>query len=314
MLPDHAGGSFEGISEGIRAFSRQVAEPASPLYSAGGFSVLLNTAGWTADKSAGDTAAFDLGGFGFSGGAELATGFGSVGLTGTWLWNSYNQGNDSNVVQSDTYELAAYWRGTWDGFSAFARGSAGRADFNGRRTFVGVNGTKQVEKSSLAKRSGTLVSASGGLSYEGGGDAFFFRPTASFDYLKLSEKGYTDKGGGTGLDLIVDPRKSDEFAVNGGVAVGVDFTGRHRRDENWFRIETEGGWREIVGGAMGATTAHFAGGSSFTLEPEEQKSGWYARVRALGGTEGFTMAGEAGAEQRLGGTALSIRGSLKMGF
>jgi hypothetical protein len=314
MLPDHAGASFEGISQGIRAFSRQLAEPTSPVYSIGGLSVVLNAAGWTADKSLGDTAAFDLGGFGFSGGAEFATGFGSVGLTGTWLWNSYNQGNDSNVVQSDTYELAAFWRGTWGGFSAFARGSAGKADFNGRRTFVGVNGANQVQKSSLANRSGTLFSATGGISYEGGGDAFFFRPTASFDYLKLKEKGYTDKGGGTGLDLIVDPRRSDEFAVNGGLALGVDFTGRHRRDENWFRVETEGGWREIVGGALGATTAHFTGGSSFTLEPEQQKSGWYARVRALGGTEGFTLAGEAGAEQRLGGTALSLRGSLKMGF
>jgi hypothetical protein len=313
MLPDHAGGSFEGISEGIRAFARHAADPASPVYSMGGVSILLSSAGWTADKSLGDTAAFNLGGFGFSGGAEIASGFGSFGLSASWLWNSYNQGNDSNVVQSDTYELAAYWRGTWDGFSAFARGSAGRADFHGRRTFTGVNGTQQVEKSAIAKRSGTLISASGGISYEGGGYVFF-RPTASFDYLKLSEKGYTDSGGGAGLDLIVDPRKSDEFAVNGGLALGIDFTGNRKRDENWFRLETEGGWREIVGGALGATTAHFAGGTPFTLAPDQEKSGWYARLRALGGSENFTLAGEAGAEQRLGGTALWLRGTLTMGF
>ena len=96
--------------------------------------------------------------------------------------------------------------------------------------------------------------------------------------------------------------------------LGIDFTGTRKRDENWFRIETEGGWREIVGGALGATTAHFAGGTPFTLEPDQEKSGWFARLRALGGSETFNVSGEAGAERRLGGTALSLRGSLTMGF
>lgn len=77
-----------------------------------------------------------------------------------------------------------------------------------------------------------------------------------------------------------------------------------------FRIETEGGWREIVGGALGATTAHFANGTPFTLVPDEEKNGWYARLRATGGTDGFKLSGEAGAERRLRGTALSVRGSL----
>jgi hypothetical protein len=314
MLPDHAGGSFEGISEGIRAFARQVGDPTSPVYELGGINVILNAAGWTADKGVGDTAAFDLGGFGFSAGAELPTGVGHFGGTLTWLWNSYNQGNDSNVVQSDTYELAGYWRGAWGGLSAYARGSYGKADFHGRRTFTGMNGTTAVEKSSLADRSGTLVSASGGLSYEGGGTAFFFRPSASVDYLRLREKGYTDTGGGAGLDLTVDPRTSDELAVNGGLALGIDFAGMHKRDENWFRLETEGGWREIVGGELGATTAQFAGGTPFTLDPEQEKSGWFARLRAIGGGPDYKLTGEAGAEQRLGGTALSLRGSLTMNF
>ena len=88
-------------------------------------------------------------------GGGINTGVGSFGLTATWLWNNYNQGSDSNIVQSDTYELAAYWHGSWGGFSAYARGSVGRSDFNGRRTFTGLNGTQQVEKSALAERSGT---------------------------------------------------------------------------------------------------------------------------------------------------------------
>jgi hypothetical protein len=157
------------------------------------------------------------------------------------------------------------------------------------------------------------MSASGGLSYEGGGSHFFFRPSVSFDYLKLDEDGYTDHGG-EGLDLEVEDRKSDEFAVNGGLTLGFDFTGTRRRDENWFRVETEGGWREVVGGSLGATTAKFEDGTPFTLEPEQVDSGWYARLRAMGGSSMFGMGGELGAEDRHGGTALSLRGTLKMGF
>ncbi len=214
---------------------------------------------------------------------------------------------------SDTYELAAYWRGRWGGFSAFARGSYGLANFQGRRTFTGEAGSQHVERNVISKWNGNVVTASGGVSFEGGGSHLFFRPTVTADYLKLDEDGYTDRDGG-GLDLVVDGRKSDEFAVNGGLALGVDFTGNSRRDENWFRVETEGGWREIVGGALGSTTARFAGGTAFTLDPEQRESGWYAKLRARGGASGFELGGEAGAEDHGGNTAYTLRGTLRLGF
>ncbi|MGZ3195988.1 MAG: autotransporter outer membrane beta-barrel domain-containing protein [Croceibacterium sp.] len=310
MLPDHAGGSFEGVSEGIRSFARQVADPVGPVYSVGGVDILLSMGGWGADKGVGNTASYHIEGMGFSGGAEIDTSVGSLGATATYLYNSYNQKSASDSVQSDTYELAAYWRGSWGGFTAYARGSAGTGNFRGDRSFTGLNGSDVIKKTSHAQRNGSLVSASGGISYEGGSTHFFIRPSATIDYLRIKEDGYTEAGGGAALDLIVDPRTSDELAVNGGLALGIDFTGQERHDENWFRIETEGGWRENVGGALDATTAHFANGTPFTLEAEQEKSGWYARLRALGGTDGFRLSGEAGAEQRLGGTAFSLRGNL----
>jgi hypothetical protein len=313
MLPDHAGGAFEGVSLGTRAFARQVGDPPSPVYSSGGLDVIVSAAAWTSDKDEGATAVYDLGGFGFSGAGEIDTGIGSFGLAATWLWNEYDQGSDLNRVLSDTYELAAYWRGKWGGLTAFGRGSIGMVDFRGRRTFTGQAGSKAVERHVISEWNGTMMSASGGLSYEGGGSHFFFRPSVSFDYLKLDEDGYTDHGG-EGLDLEVEDRKSDEFAVNGGLTLGIDFTGTRRRDDNWFRVETEGGWREVVGGSLGATTAKFEDGTPFTLEPEQVDSGWYARLRAMGGSSMFEMGGELGAEDRHGGTALSLRGTLKMGF
>ena len=313
MLPDHAGGAFESVSLGTRAFAAQAYEPVGPTYSMGGLDILFTAAGWTTDKDEGATAAYDLGGFGFGASGEIDTGIGSFGGSLNWFWNDYDNGSDQNRVLSDTYELAAYWRGKWGGLSAFARGSAGMVDFSGRRTFTGEIGDKQVQRNVISKWNATMMTASGGVSWEGGGRHLFFRPTVSFDYLRLDEDGYTDKDGG-GLNLEVEDRKSDEFAVNGGLALGIDFTGTGRGDRNWFRVEGEAGWREIVGGALGSTTAKFAGGTPFTLDPEQVDSGWYARLRAKGGSSNYEVGGEIGAEDRHGSTALTLRGTVRMGF
>ncbi|BBC72058.1 transporter [Altererythrobacter sp. B11] len=313
LLPDHAGGVFEGLSLGARAFARRVADPQSPVYSLGGLDVIVSSAFWSMDKSEGLTSAYDVDGLGFSAAGEVDTGLGAFGVSASWLWNETTNGSDNHLVQSDTYELAAYWRGNWGGFTAYGRGSYGLASFRGRRSFFGAAGTKQIERNSTAKWDGTMVTFSGGASYESG-KYLFFRPAVPFDYTKLDEDGYTDKGGGKGLDLVVADRKSDEFAANGGLTVGVNFLGAGRTDSNWFRVEGEGGWREIVGGSLGATTAHFAGGEDFTLDPEQPDSGWYGRLRAVGGSRVFEMSGEAGAEKQYDGTALSLRGTLRMAF
>jgi len=314
MLPDHAGGAFEGVSLGTRTFAKRIADPQGPLYKAGPVNVIIDMAGWTTDKSQGDTAAYDLGGFGFSAAGEIETGIGNFGASLSWLWNEYTSGGNNNKVLSNTYELAAYWRGHWGGLTAWGRGSVGKVDFSGRRTFTGDADGKAIELNAHREWDGTLVGLAGGVSYESGGRHLFFRPSVSFDYLRLKEDGYTDTGGGKGLDLTVEDRASDEFAVNGGLTVGIDFLGNRRRDENWLRIEAEGGWREIVGGELGSTTAHFEDGEDFTLAPERADSGWYAGLRATGGSSDFVLGGEFGAERRHDDTALSVRATLRIGF
>ena len=58
---------------------------------------------------------------------------------------------------------------------------------------------------------------------------------------------------------------------------------------------------------MGATTASFAGGAAFTLTPEDRTNGWVGRIRAVGGSGGFKLAGEISAEQQRGHAALAAR-------
>ncbi len=321
MLPDHAGGAFEGVSLGTRTFARQIADPQSPVYLIGGLDVLVSAGGWTSEKSEGQTASYNLGGFGFSAAGELDTKIGSFGAGATWFWNEYDNGNDQTRILSDTYELSAYWRGTWGGFSAYGRGAIGLADFSGRRTFTGTADGEAVEKNVKSDWGGTLMTFVAGLAYEGRSGRFFFRPAVSVDYLSLDEDGHTEEGGGAALDLIVDDRKSDELAANGGLTLGLDFIGRSGgsllragRNDTWFRVEAEGGWREIVGGSLGATTARFEDGTAFTLDPEQTASGWFARLRATGGSELFEIGGELGAEDRHDSTAFSLRGTMRMGF
>ncbi|WP_336980511.1 autotransporter outer membrane beta-barrel domain-containing protein [Altererythrobacter fulvus] len=313
MLPDHAGGAFSSISLGSRTFGQQIADPYGPVYSAGGIDIILSAAAWNAKKDERDTAAYDLGGYGFSAAGEIQTGLGSIGLSLGWLSNDYDSGGSDNTVKSNTYELAAYWRGQWDSFNAWARGSYGLASFNGSRLFAGKAGDKTIQRTASREWDGDLVTFSGGASWEGGG-SFFYRPTVTFDYIRLKEDGYSDTGGGKGFNLIVDERTSDELAVNGGMTLGLDFSGNSRYDWNWFRVEAEGGWRQIVAGSLGSTTARFEGGQSFTLDPEQTTSGWYARLRAVGGDSGYTMGGEVSAEDRFGNTALAVRGNLRIGF
>ncbi|MEO5586507.1 MAG: hypothetical protein ABIQ81_02315 [Novosphingobium sp.] len=89
---------------------------------------------------------------------------------------------------------------------------------------------------------------------------------------------------------------------------------RGGNDDSWLRFETEAGWREIFFGGMGATTAHFRDGASFTVQGDDVTSGWFARARMFGGTAGFAIGGEIGAEARRSNVNLTARGTVRIGF
>lgn len=313
MLPDHAGGSFEGISLGVRTMTRQMLDPRGPIAYAGNLSVYANASFWGSDKKRGDTAAYSLTGYAWSLMAEYQTGVGAFSASASWLWNEQSRGAAANV-QSNSYELAAGWRGSWGGISAFGRASIGTSSFDSKRTFAGSNDVETIDKKIRGDWNGNFISLAGGISGEGGGAKFFFRPAVTVDYVRLKEKGYTETEGGDALNLIVDSRKSSELGANAGLTLGLDFFGNEKNADNWMRLETEGGWREILSGGLGATTARFKDGTAFTLAGEDPDGGWFARLRMFGGSTGFTVGGEIGAEQRHSNVNLSLRGTVRIGF
>ncbi len=313
MLPEHAGGTFEAVTMGSRATARVLADPHGPFKDEGKWGYWVTQVAWGTSKSIADTAGYDISGWGVSAGAEYKTGVGNFGTSLAYLNGQDADDGTDNEVRSNQYELAGYWRGHWGDLQANARVSGAKITFDGTRDFTGAIGSEAVNRTAKGDWNGTLYSASGGVSWDGGKGIFVFRPVLAIDYYKLKEDGYSETGGGKAIDLVVRSRSSDELAVTASTALGLNFGGTSP-DEGWFRVEAEGGRRELVGGGLGATTAAFDGGQSFTLTPEERTSGWVGKLRAVGGSSVFRLGGEFGGEQQQGRVALSLRASLQIGL
>ncbi|PTQ08211.1 autotransporter domain-containing protein [Sphingomonas oleivorans] len=314
MLPDHAGGTFEAVTQGSRATARLLADPNGPFSDQGRWGYWLQQVAWGTSKNLGDTAAYDIAGWGASGGAEIKTdGLGNFGLSLAYLAGQDKDGGTANEVASDQYEVGAYWRGRWGGLSAHARASAAHIEFNSRRSFTGQAGSEKVSRVADGAWNGRLLSAAGGLSYEMRYGRISLRPVAAVDYYRLKEDGYRETGGGKAFDLIVSSRTSDELALSGTMAAGLNF-GDAKMESGWFRAELEGGRRQIVGGSLGRTTARFEDGQAFTLLPEDRTDGWVGKLRLIGGNAGFAIGGEFNAEEQQGRAAVAFRVSLQMGL
>lgn len=315
MLPNHAGGTFEAVTQASRATARFLHDPRPPVLQSGNMGLILQQVAWGTSKDLGDTSAYDVDGWGASGGLELRTGTaGALGVTLSYLLGRDRDGSTDNEVTSSQYELGAYWRVRSGPLGGYVRGSAARINFSSSRVFTGMGAGGAFTREIDGDWSGTLVSAGGGVSYEIRSGRLAIRPTASIDYYRLNEDDYAETGGGEALDLSVDSRSSDELAANASLVIGYDLRSGAGEEGTFFRFEAEAGRREILGGTLGATTARFANGNDFTLTPEERTSGFLGRLRLIGGSSRFRIAGEVGAEEQLGKAAVSGRITLHTAF
>jgi hypothetical protein len=311
MLPDHAGGAFEAVTSGSRAMGRMLENADAPFADQGEWGYWINGVGFSRTKDLGDTASYDVNGWGTAGGAEVKTDAGNFGLSIGYLHGTDRVNGTRNSVTAKQYEAALYWRGAWGGLHPFARLSAARIDFDGTRHFNGIAGAQIVARTADTDWKGNLLSAVAGASYEARFGQLSLRPVLSVDYYRLSEAPHTDMGGGSAFDLSIDRRKSDELAGNATLALGLSFGSR---DDGWLRAELEGGHRQVLGGSLGTTTARFAGGLAFTLVPEDRTSGWLGRFRVSGGTHTLRLSAEFGREQQQGRAANAFRASAQLGF
>ncbi|WP_019831692.1 autotransporter outer membrane beta-barrel domain-containing protein [Sphingomonas sp. PR090111-T3T-6A] len=315
LLPDFAGGAFDTVTSGSRATARMLADPDAPVADEDSWAFWIQQVGWGRTKAISDTAGYHINGWGASGGAEIKAGeLGRFGVSVAYLAGNDDDSGTTNEVNSNQYEVAAYWRADWGGLHAFARGSWGTIDFKSHRRFDGMDGSDKVLRNAEGKWNGKLYSGTAGLSYKLQLGSFSLRPQASVDYYHLHEGHYAEDGGGVGMDLIVDGRTSDELAANGSVALGYNFFDLTEDEGGFLRAEIEGGRRQLVGGSLGSTTAHFTGGQDFTLTPEDRTSGWTGAFRLKGGTRGYTISGEFSGEQQQNRVSVALRAGLQIGF
>ena len=313
MLPEHEGGVFETVTSGSRALSRYLQDPNAPFQDEGKWGYWVNQAVWGTSKSVGDTASYDVSGWGISGGAEIKSDIGNFGGSIAYLSGKDGNGSNANEVSTSQFEGALHWRLRSDGFMANARVSGAPISMKGTRIFRAEAGADDIEETMKGKWDGTLWSASGSLAYDARAGGLTIRPMVAVDYFKLKEDGYQETGGGDALDLKVLSRDSDELAVSGTVAIGLDFGGADEYD-GWTRFELEGGRRQIVSGTLGATTASFKDGTPFTLTPDDRTSGWVGRVRGIAGNSAFQVAGEVSAEEQQSHIGWAFRASLRVGL
>lgn len=306
MLPDHAGGAFEAVTSGSRATARILSDPGGIYRTADGrLGFWLQQVAFGSSKSIGNTASYDISGWGASMGAEYLSSLGAFGGSFAYIHGSDSPKDTNNSVDSDQFELAAHWRGSWGPLQSFARVSAAHIDFGGTRRFE----SGDVTRTANGDWSGKLYSAAAGASYEMRFNRFSLRPAVGIDYYRLKEGGYDETGGGDGFNLMVEGRTSDELAANGTLSLGYDL-GSLDRSEGWMRVELEGGRRQIIGGSLGSTVARFAGGQAFTLVAEDRTNGWTGRARLIGGTDSFRVGGEFSAEEQQDHVALALRATV----
>jgi len=306
MLPDHAGGTFEAVTSGSRATARILSDPGGIYRTKDGrLGFWLQQVAFGSSKSVGNTASYDINGWGANAGVEYLTGIGAFGGSFAYIHGSDSKGGSNLAVDSDQFELAAHWRGDFGPLQAFARVSAAHIDFTGTRRFA--SGT--VSRSTEGDWSGKLYSATAGVSYEKRMGRLSLRPAAGIDYYRLKEKGYAESGGGDAFNLTVLGRTSDELTANGTVTAGYDF-GSLDPQEGWVRFELEGGRRQIIGGSLGDTVAYFKGGEQFTLVADDRTNGWTGRARLIGGTDSFRVGGEFSAEEQQNHVAIAFRATV----
>lgn len=286
MLPDHSGGALMTA----QAISGQISSAIGQRGGAEGYGsvVWAQEILFSIDRDATDAQGFESQGFGLAGGYEQSGDNQAVGLNVSFVGSDYNDKSaaPSEQVTMNFLEGGAYWRGTWGPLHTDARAGLGYVKFKSDREFL-AGGT---DLTASADWTGWLAEAHAGVSYHATLGWAFVRPELSADYVRLSEDSYQEAGGGAGFDLKVDKRKGDLLMGQAVVAFGAKFG-----DDFWWSPEAKVGYRAKLAGDQGMTTASFAGGTPFTLDPEDAfKGGAVARLGVRGGMKNVLYAIDAG--------------------
>ncbi|MEA1942803.1 MAG: autotransporter outer membrane beta-barrel domain-containing protein [Pseudomonadota bacterium] len=150
-----------------------------------------------------------------------------------------------------TGQLGTYAGTRFSGLNLDLYAGAGFDSFeHNRRVLIG-----EFDASPSADWTGYHVTGSARLSrdFEFGG-RYYVRPALSVDYLRLFEEGYTETGGGIGVDLSVADRESTSFTGSALMTFGALFENNNR----WWSPVVRLGYRSEFSNDVLETEARFA--------------------------------------------------------
>ena len=265
MLPDYAGGVFRTLAWAAEAQGVAAGEP--PV----GEDQQGPTRAWTQEivrhehKDVTGTAGYNTLAFGAVGGLESVSSHGdALGVRMGFLASSINNPALAGDNQLSVSELNAgvYWRGSYGGFRTDLQVGAGYIWTHSRREFLFSDASGVIHRSATAGWAGYTLSGRAGAAYVSNFGRMFLEPRVHVDYLRVHEGAYTESGGGNGFDLAVKGRSGDMLSVTGSVTAGMNFgaEGGFR-----WRPQIEAGYRAVLSGSAGTTTASLDGGSPFSL-------------------------------------------------
>jgi outer membrane autotransporter protein len=271
MLPDYAGGVFRALS--LASEAQGVATGTPPV----GEDQAGPTRAWTQEivlhenKDRDQATAYSLLGFGIVGGLESVSSRGDalgvkLGFTTADIRNPDLPSDNLEGVSEVNAGL--YWRGDLGGLHADAQLGAGYVWIYNRREFLYSDSLGVVHKVAAGRWDGYTMSGRFGLSYTAQLGNFFLEPQVHADYFRIHESGYDETGGGPGFDLAIGSRTGDALSVTSSLTAGATYGEGFR-----WRPQIEVGYRSVLTGTAGVTTARFAGGAPFGLTPESIRQG-----------------------------------------
>jgi hypothetical protein len=297
FLPDFEGGPFDTLVIGQDQIARAQAEAPIKLQTD-------EVRGWVQEigyldnrQSTASTNGYTAGGFGIVGGVEQAHGDSAVGVSAAFVTNGVKdqfQG-PGGAVATTALEAGAYWRAGSEGLNLHANVNGGYVYLSSSRLLFDQNSSGAATLFRQAKGQWNAATASGelGVSYQVPIGRFYVRPEVNADYVLLYESAFNEHGGGVSEDLGIAARTSQEAYAQGDLVIGADLGG-----VNHWRPELTVGWRQVLFGGPGDTTAHFlSGGPSFTLSPQFQDRGsLIARLGVRAGSNFADFSAAAGGQ------------------
>ena len=311
LLPEHSGAAFFSAQMAAEAIAKSAGEPDTA--EAGG--MWASEIAYGMQDSKGAASAYRSSGFGLVGGLEADSNIGAVGLTAAFVTGRTldNTLPGNNLLSVTQLQAGLYWRSQWKGLTLDASGSGGYASFKSTRQLMlpdATTGVNTVIRANKASWGGYSLQGRFGVAYEMRQGRFYLRPQAHADYFRLHENAHTENSGNAAFDLAFDDRNGSALSATASIVAGMTFGSQVK-----WRPQIEFGYRTVASGQAGDTVVRFAGGSSFTLEPNAATgSGPIANIALVADADYLRLVLEAGAQMRKKVASGNVRATVRMKF